>query len=67
MCGKNFNSDAYYWSQRALDLIEDCSFSAHLLIGAKDEVGRERRLASRAGRSRSQRDNSVRIGVPGLD
>ena len=45
-----------------------CSvLSGHLLIGAKDEVGRERRLASRAGRSRSQRDNSVRIGVPGLD
>ena len=66
MYGEN-NSNAY-WSQRGVDIIEDCSVvSGHLLIGAKDEVGRERRLASRAGRSRSQRDNSVRIGVPGLD
>ena len=41
-------------------------FPTYLFIGAKDDVGRERRRASLAGSSFSHRDNSVRIGVPGL-
>ena len=41
-------------------------FLAYLLIGAKEDVGRESRRARRAGSSFSHRESSVRIGVPGL-